>query len=98
MPELWFYEDRGERRRPVHRGALEELARAGTIHPATRVWTKSLPDWTPAFSVSGLFDTLPPPPLPRRSRQTVPGIPKKPVAPTDARPLVLVGRKISEIA
>jgi RsiW-degrading membrane proteinase PrsW (M82 family) len=95
MAQLWYYEERGERRGPVDREALDKLIRSGAVLPATRVWSSSLSEWTPASFVSGLVPE--PPPLPRRSRATVPGIPRKPPA-SRTNPLLLIGRKISAVA
>src|SRR5450631_944523 len=95
MAEIWYYEVGGERRGPVDREALDKLIRKGTVVPETRVWTKTLSDWALAGDVPGLVPQ--PPPLPRRTRATVPGIPKHPPAPR-VNPFLLLGQKISAVA
>lgn len=44
----WYYDDRGERRGPVHFSILRRMGEIGTIHGGTRVWNETLDGWEPA--------------------------------------------------
>jgi uncharacterized membrane protein YhaH (DUF805 family) len=56
----WYYDDRGERRGPVHFSILRRMGEIGTIHGGTQVWNEKLDGWEPA---SRHIPGIAPPPL-----------------------------------
>jgi hypothetical protein len=83
MPD-WYYVRDGQRQGPVQLPQLKQLAAGGSLRPDDLVWNESMPSWSPARSVGGLF---PGPtaamPAPARGRQPPP-VP--PAGATAARP------------
>lgn len=64
--EDWFYVWDGKQQGPVRLETLRALAQDGTIQAETMVWNASMPDWTPAAEIDGIFsrsigETAPPP-------------------------------------
>lgn len=55
----WHYIANEEQVGPVDRAQLQQLAASGEIQPSTQVWTETLPEWTTADQVEGLFPEEP---------------------------------------
>ena len=62
----WYYSGAGQRKGPISREALQQLAASGQIGPADLVWTQGMSTWQPAGQVAGLFPpgAAVPPPIP----------------------------------
>ncbi|MEM8961145.1 MAG: DUF4339 domain-containing protein, partial [Acidobacteriota bacterium] len=45
---MWFYAEGRERKGPVERAVLDELASTGRIEPDTLVWTQGMNQWQQA--------------------------------------------------
>ncbi|MFT6863179.1 MAG: hypothetical protein ACJAVK_001740 [Akkermansiaceae bacterium] len=58
----WFYADAQQQQQgPVAFEQIQELAASGQIQPATLIWNESMPNWTAASQVQGVFNAGPPP-------------------------------------
>lgn len=60
---LWYYAQGSERLGPIDRDDLSAMFDSGQIPLSTLVWTKGMPDWTPATLVAQFnpsAGTLPP--------------------------------------
>jgi len=58
----WFYADAQQQQQgPVAFEQIQELAASGQIQPATLIWNESMPNWTAASQVQGIFNAGPPP-------------------------------------
>ena len=58
MPQTdsnWFYADGATQIGPVSLAQLQQLVTAGTVTPATMVWTSGMAAWSPAGQVAALF-------------------------------------------
>lgn len=65
MPDRWFYVEHGQRKGPVSRDQLQQLARSGRLKPYDLVWTRGMKSWTPASEVADLLEAEDePPPIP----------------------------------
>jgi hypothetical protein len=66
MTEQWYYAQQGQRRGPVSKDQLKNLASSGTLTLTDLVWKKGMAKWQAASVVEGLFRSEDePPPLPQ---------------------------------
>lgn len=55
MADEWFFSQNGQRNGPFPFAELRRQAMAGLVQPIDLVWNESMPDWSPAKTIPGLF-------------------------------------------
>jgi hypothetical protein len=85
MPDVptqgWFVARNREQEGPFSIARLREMARSGWLSADDLIWHPSLPDWTAARDIPGLFGGT----LARYLHATIPGL-RRPAAPTPGGP------------